>query len=458
MTSKTAAALLRGASRGDADAMIRLSAMYLYGRGVARDLAEALRWARAAADAGSRKGAYMAGMMLLSDSAGLHDGDALEQARTLLAKAADGGYGPALEAVKNLAPAGKAAAGSEAPRAEPAGSASGGAESAGQSGDRLAACRSSLEARADAGDAGALFMQGWALMTGDRVPGVAKDPARGARLFEEAAGQGYAPAQLALAQLLLAGGELERNAERGAYWLDKAAQSADALVLAGAGAMYRDGCGDLQPDAAKAYACLRRAADLGSPEALYSVALMLAEGRGTVKDPAKAARFARKAAGQGVVLAQHFLGDCYCRGEGVAASMKTAFFWYEKAARAGVKPSRMKVALMLADGQGCRKNVARAREMLEELAAGGDARAKVMLARLLCGLGGEDKAGGMATLRSMAEAGDGLAQAELAELLLDAGAGARDEARAWLEKASAQGEELADRLLERHFGADAGQA
>ena len=34
MKSKAAAALLRGASRGDADAMITLSAMYLYGQSV----------------------------------------------------------------------------------------------------------------------------------------------------------------------------------------------------------------------------------------------------------------------------------------------------------------------------------------------------------------------------------------------------------------------------------------
>ena len=64
MKSKAVAALLRGATRGDVEAMLRLSAMHLYGQGVDRDPAEALRWAREAAEAGSLEGAYMAATLL----------------------------------------------------------------------------------------------------------------------------------------------------------------------------------------------------------------------------------------------------------------------------------------------------------------------------------------------------------------------------------------------------------
>ncbi len=104
MKSKAVAALLRGASRGDADAMIRLSAVYLCGQGVARDAAEALRWAQAAAGAGSSRGAYVAATMLL---AAKPDKAEEAEALALLAMAADAGYAPAAEAYARLAGPGR---------------------------------------------------------------------------------------------------------------------------------------------------------------------------------------------------------------------------------------------------------------------------------------------------------------------------------------------------------------
>ena len=53
MISKACAALLRGASRGDADAMARLAHRYSHGDGVPKDLEQALNWALASADAGT---------------------------------------------------------------------------------------------------------------------------------------------------------------------------------------------------------------------------------------------------------------------------------------------------------------------------------------------------------------------------------------------------------------------
>ncbi|MBR6467672.1 MAG: sel1 repeat family protein, partial [Desulfovibrio sp.] len=405
MKSKAVAALLRGATRGDVEAMIRLSAMHLYGQGVDRDPAEALRWAREAAEAGSLEGAYMAATLLLADRDGVRGGEHLAQAEDLIRKAAEGGYEPAVKALQQLAPAGKTAGSAKAASAEADGSSAAAASQAGRQDARLEQVYRKLEADAAAGDAKAMYIVGWSLVTGDTFPGLAKDPARGARLLEQAAEQGHAQAQIALAELMLSGKQLERDAARGAFWLGKAAQSSDEEVLAMACSFYMQGREGLPADEGKACACLRRAADLGSPKALYQLALMLAEGRGTAKDPVKAVRCARKAAGRGIVLAQHFLGDCYWKGEGVAASVKAAFFWYEKAAKAGVSASRRKLALMLAEGQGCRKNEARARAMLEELTAGGDAQAEVLLARLLCRAGGEDAARGMDMLRARAEAG-----------------------------------------------------
>ena len=97
MTPKAVVALQRGASRGDADAMARTAHRYRAGDGVPKDLVKALRWALASADAGTPKGAYMAGLMLAERNN--PDDASLQQAQVLLRRAqapahSDGAWRP----------------------------------------------------------------------------------------------------------------------------------------------------------------------------------------------------------------------------------------------------------------------------------------------------------------------------------------------------------------------------
>ncbi len=58
---------LRAARQGDPDAQARVGRMFHRGEGVTRDLAEALRWYRRAADAGNPDGAYGLGVLYAGD-------------------------------------------------------------------------------------------------------------------------------------------------------------------------------------------------------------------------------------------------------------------------------------------------------------------------------------------------------------------------------------------------------
>ncbi len=59
--------VLRAARRGDAEAQARVGRMFHRGEGVTRDLAEALRWYRRAAEAGNPDGAYGLGVLHAGD-------------------------------------------------------------------------------------------------------------------------------------------------------------------------------------------------------------------------------------------------------------------------------------------------------------------------------------------------------------------------------------------------------
>jgi TPR repeat protein len=58
------------------------------------------------------------------------------------------------------------------------------------------------------------------------------------------------------------------------------------------------------------------------------------------KDFKRGAPWIRKAADQGLLMAQTKLAACYLNGEGVEKDLKTAAFWYRKAAAQGDSESQ----------------------------------------------------------------------------------------------------------------------
>jgi hypothetical protein len=73
---------------------------------------------------------------------------------------------------------------------------------------------------------------------------------------------------------------------------------------------------------------------------------MYYEGRGVPQDPAKAIRWWRKAADQGLPAAQYNLGLMYENEEGVSQDLAEAAKWYRKAAEQGDDAARQNLAAL----------------------------------------------------------------------------------------------------------------
>ena len=79
----------------------------------------------------------------------------------------------------------------------------------------------------------------------------------------------------------------------------------------------------------------RKAADQGHVEAQYWVGYMYSYGIGMPENSAEALKWYRKAADQGHIEAQSRIGDMYCNGDGVPENTAEAVKWYRRAAKQG---------------------------------------------------------------------------------------------------------------------------
>jgi len=175
-----------------------------------------------------------------------------------------------------------------------------------------------------------------------------KDYARAAEWYLKAAKQGFAPAQVSLASLYLAGKGVAKDAASAATWARKAAEQNDPYGQVLIGALHTTGEG------------------------------------GVPKDPVKAAEWFEKAALQGNDYAQFVTGSDYINGRGVPPSLKKAEYWYRKAAEGGNANAKKAMAAPAA-----------ARELVA--AQAGDAEAQYGAGvKYLRGSGGQEKNAGEA--------------------------------------------------------------
>ncbi len=84
-------------------------------------------------------------------------------------------------------------------------------------------------------------------------------------------------------------------------------------------------------DAVQAFTAMRRAAELGHPQAEFNVAAMLDSGRGAPRDVAQASIWYARAAAGGDRRAAFNLGQLYESGEGVPANADLSRAWYAAA-------------------------------------------------------------------------------------------------------------------------------
>ena len=118
--------------------------------------------------------------------------------------------------------------------------------------------------------------------------GATADTAKALQNYQQAADMGLALAMYKLSSIFISGTGAARDASRGITYLEKAMDAGFAAAANDLGAMYLSGLLGQKKDEKKALSLFMKAAELGSLEAVRSVAGMHKDGAGTKADPAVA--------------------------------------------------------------------------------------------------------------------------------------------------------------------------
>ncbi|HEY8947892.1 MAG TPA: hypothetical protein VIM56_03305 [Rhizomicrobium sp.] len=132
------------------------------------------------------------------------------------------------------------------------------------------------------------------------------------------------------------------NEAEGARWLERAANSGDAMAAYRLGTLYERGHG-VPTNAKKADELYGIAAKQGNRKAMHNLAVAFAEGSGVPKNMQQAADWFTKASELGLKDSQFNLAVLYERGMGVKQSLTEAFKWYSIAAAQGDAESKTRV-------------------------------------------------------------------------------------------------------------------
>jgi TPR repeat protein len=137
-------------------------------------------------------------------------------------------------------------------------------------------------------------------------------PCEGIETLKRQAASGDAKAQFKLAGCFLAGAHVTQSADEALAWLHKAAEQGEAASQYLLGELYEEGGMRLtavkQPD--------------GSYQGEPSIA-----SSAIPKNYTEAAKWYRRAAAQGIALAQNRLGTLYANGTGLPQDYSQAYFW-----------------------------------------------------------------------------------------------------------------------------------
>jgi len=227
---EAAAEYQKAAQAGYAPAQSALGIMYLMGRGVPQDEAQARAWVRMAADQGFAPAQTNLGLMFERGRAAPKD-DA--QAAEWFRKAADQEFAPAQYHLGRLSAKDR----------------------------RFREAADEFQKAAEQGYAPAQNALG-ALILSVKGPGVPEDETQAIGWLRRAADQGFAPAQNILGLIYEQGRIVPRDGAQAAQWFRRAAERGFAQAQYNLGLLYQKGLG-VPKDDAQAEAWLRRAKERG---------------------------------------------------------------------------------------------------------------------------------------------------------------------------------------------------
>lgn len=135
------------------------------------------------------------------------------------------------------------------------------------------------------------------------------------------------PAMEELGRRLLQGVDMPKDPQAGAGWLLRAANLGSAQSAFNIAVMYERGF-VVERDSSKAAQWYRKAADAGLPAAKHNLALLLRDGKGVPRDVKAANQLLLSAARQGMAASMFILGDIYEQGDGGKKDPAAALAWF----------------------------------------------------------------------------------------------------------------------------------
>jgi uncharacterized protein len=279
-------------------------------------------------------------------------------------------------------------------------------------GDFVTAYREYL-ALAEAGDVRAQGTVACMLQAGE---GVSRDPAQALPWYQKAAEKGLEPAQYSLAHAYENGVGTERDLVKALTWYGKAAQQGDTKAQEGYQRLKT-----LPAEPGRAPGAATTAAPFATPGTPFASASSTLNGAAVagktrplttagpaVKPAPQAAAppvsasaqpevdqqmpelifgnqaFARKlkAAGEGDIEAQVYVGWCYSSGKEVELDKAEALKWYRKAAQSGSLSAQTALGWMYFSGEAGKRDLTEAAKWYKKAAAQGYLKAKQMLKRI----------------------------------------------------------------------------
>ena len=205
-----------------------------------------------------------------------------------------------------------------------------------------------------------------------RVYDVAANFERAIATYEQAIARGSMVASSSLAQLYEGGHGVPKDEARAAELYEPAAEAGVLSAVESLGKLYEDGRGVPQ-DHARAAALYEQAAELGSNWGRGALGWLLENGLGVEQDMAEAARLYAVAAEAGVDFAQNNLASFYAEGlAGLERDDKKAVELYTKAADQGLVLAKINLAIHYSYGDGVKRSVSRAENLLRAAIAEGN--------------------------------------------------------------------------------------
>ncbi|MCB1357047.1 MAG: SEL1-like repeat protein [Maritimibacter sp.] len=201
----------------------------------------------------------------------------------------------------------------------------------------------------------------------------------GIAAMSAAANLAHPLAAMTVAQLYERGALSDRGVADALPFYELAAEAGVPEAQVALGALLTDGAPGLDPEPARGARWFRKAAAQGVTEAAFELGWAFENGLGVPRDPITAARWYNRAIDEGSINAINNLGYLYANGTGVPRDEERAVQLYRQAAELGVSAAMANLGWMLENGIGIQQDVFEAVRWYDRAAQAGEPQAMLNL-------------------------------------------------------------------------------